>query len=556
MPATALGRRHRPPAMTADAPQRLAAGVARAAMAVALVTVAARIVGFARTVVLAATVGDSGFLGNTYAAANTVPNILFEVVAGGALASLVVPVLAGAVQRGEADHVRRTASGLLTWTVLVLTPIALAGALLARPLMGLLVLGVDDPVVRAEQVDLGARMLVVFMPQVVLYGAGIVLAGVLQAHRRFVGPALAPLLSSLVVIAAYVQYAAIAGSGRPGEISQSEELVLSIGTTLGVAALSLSLLVPASRLALRLRPTLRLPEGVGAQVRRLALAGGAGIAAQQVALLVALVVTNSRPGAVIAYQLAYTVFLLPWGVLAVPLATGAFPALAAAADDDPASYTATLSSAARSMVAVCAGATAALWAVHRPVAFLLPYHPAAGTEVTGRAAVATGIAVLVLGLVPYGLLALLTRALFARGRNLAAGVSTVSGFAVAAALSALLGVLDPDRPVRAVAIGHSAGMAVSAVLLVLAVRRDTGPPALRGLRRTATTCSVAAVAAAGIGRAVAHRIGLPDGRAALVAAAVGVGLLSLATYAVVLRVLRSPELDELSTAIAVRARRG
>ena len=48
-------------------------------------------------------------------------------------------------------------------------------------------------------------MLVVFAPQVVLYGVGIVLTGVLQAHRRFAGPALAPLLSSVVVIAAYLR---------------------------------------------------------------------------------------------------------------------------------------------------------------------------------------------------------------------------------------------------------------------------------------------------------------------------------------------------------------
>ena len=57
------------------------------------------------------------------------------------------------------------------------------------------------------EVELAARFLLVFAPQVVLYGIGIVLTGVLQAHRRFAGPALAPLLSSLLVAGAYLLFA-------------------------------------------------------------------------------------------------------------------------------------------------------------------------------------------------------------------------------------------------------------------------------------------------------------------------------------------------------------
>jgi len=521
-----------------------ARGIARAALAVALVTVVARIVGLGRTVVLAATVGDSAFVGNTYGAANTLPNIVFEIVAGGALAAVVVPVLAADVARGDADRVRRTASGILTWTVVVLTPVAIAGAIAARPLMGVLVGQVDDPGVRAAQVDLGARMLLVFMPQVVLYGVGIVLAGVLQAHRRFLGPALAPLLSSLVVVSAYLAYAGVAGPGLPGTVSRREELILSVGTTCGVAALSLSLLVPASLLGLRLRPSLRLPVGVGAQVRRLALAAGAGVVAQQVALLVALVVTNGRPGAVIAYQLAYTVFLLPWGVLAVPLATSAFPAMAADAGDAPARFASTVSAAARSMVAVCALASAVLWAVHRPLAGLLPYEPGGASVVDGRRAVAAGIAALVVGLVPYGLLALLTRALFARGRALHAGGATVTGFVVVAVTTAVLGARWPDEPVRAVAVAHTAGITVAAVLLLLALRRDAGAAATRGMRRVLATSLPAGVASAVAGRLVADRMadGTTDAtRLAGTCAAVAVAVATV--HIGVLAATRSPELS-------------
>ena len=186
---------------------RVVTGVAGAAAAVAAVTLLARAVGFGRWLVFEGSVG-SGWVGTTYAGANVVPNVLFEVVAGGALAASVVPLLATSLSRGDAEATSRTASALLTWTVLVLTPMAVCLALLARPVARLLLgPGTPDPVT-----DSASRMLVAFAPQVVLYGVGVVLTGVLQAHRRFLGPALAPLLSSLVVVAVYLTFARTTGS--------------------------------------------------------------------------------------------------------------------------------------------------------------------------------------------------------------------------------------------------------------------------------------------------------------------------------------------------------
>ena len=234
-----------------------------AAAGIGLVTLAARAVGFGRVAVLSRTLGTS-CVGDTYQAANYLPNVLFDVVAGGALAALVVPLVAGVVGSEAAS---RVTSALLTWTLAVLVPVALLGALTA-PLLMRALLG-DDPAC-AGAVDVGARMLVVFMPQVVLYGVGIVLAGVLQAHRRFLGPALAPLLSSVVVAGTYLLFAGIGGSRRAAELSTPAELVLGVGTTLGVVALTLGLLVPLRRLDLRLRPSLRFPVGAAPRVRRLA----------------------------------------------------------------------------------------------------------------------------------------------------------------------------------------------------------------------------------------------------------------------------------------------
>jgi len=102
--------------------RRVAQGVAGAAALIAVLTVLARLAGFGRTLVFTNAVG-AGSTGDTYTAANNVPNIVYEIVAGGALASLVVPMLAGGIVAGNTEQVRRTASALLGWVLLVLTPL-------------------------------------------------------------------------------------------------------------------------------------------------------------------------------------------------------------------------------------------------------------------------------------------------------------------------------------------------------------------------------------------------------------------------------------------------
>src|SRR4051795_10078700 len=103
-------------------PMRVTSGIARAAALVALVTIVARVVGFVRIIVFAHTVGPT-CLGDTYYTANTVPNILFDVVAGGALRSLAFPPPAGPAAEGGREGADRTAAALMTWTLLLLLPV-------------------------------------------------------------------------------------------------------------------------------------------------------------------------------------------------------------------------------------------------------------------------------------------------------------------------------------------------------------------------------------------------------------------------------------------------
>jgi putative peptidoglycan lipid II flippase len=479
---------------------RLGQGLLAAAAGIAVVTVVARVVGFGRTAVLGRTVGPT-CVGDTYTAVNALPNVLFEVVAGGALASLVVPVLAGAVARGDRDEVARTTGALLGWTVAVLVPVALLGAVLA-PLLVRLVLG--DSASCEGAVETGTRMLLVFLPQVLLYGIGVVLAGVLQAHRRFLGPALAPLLSSLVVITAYLAYAAQDPSGRLATLSRAQELTLSVGTTLGVAVLSLGLLVPLRRLGVPVRPGLRFPPGVAVRARALAGAGVAALAAQQAALVVALrLASGGTEGSVVVFALAGALFLLPWAVVAVPVATSAFPLLSASASaGDDAGYAEVCRRSLRAVLVLSAGAAAALAAAAVPVAtVLLQGAPGQGA---GAPELARGVAAFAPGLVGYGLVALLSRALYARGAGRAAATGTVAGWlgVVVADLALVAALPDVDR-VLLLGAGSSLGLTLGGAWLLVALLRSAGGESAAGGVRTGLAAAVGAVTAVGLAAALA-----------------------------------------------------
>jgi putative peptidoglycan lipid II flippase len=503
----------------------LARGVAGAAALIAVLTLLARLAGFGRTLVFTNTVG-AGSTGDVYLAANTVPNIVFEVVAGGALASLVVPMLAGGIAMGDREQVRRTASALLGWTLLVLTPLAVLVALLAEPIARLLLGGGTD-----AEVALAARFLLVFAPQVVLYGIGIVLTGVLQAHRRFAGPAIAPLLSSVVVVGAYLTFAAIGGSSDVDDLTTPAELVLSVGTTLGVVALSLSLFVPLRGLRLGLRPALRFPVGAAPRVRRLALAGVLTLAGQQLVAVVAIRLANdgTPDGTQVVYAAGLTLFLVPWAALAVPLATSAYPGLSERADlGDEAGYRSALAPVVVFTVVTAAVAAALLVAVAGPMARVFL---AAGSEDT-VAALRDTIIAFAPGLIGYGLVALLTRALYARGLWKAPTVCVVGGWLLAVAADvALAAALPPEDRGLALAAGHTLGVTVAGLGLLVVVARVAGPTSLAGLPRTGG----AALLAAGLGGAAGLLVSraldadpVPGG----VLPAIGAGLLAGGTVLV------------------------
>jgi putative peptidoglycan lipid II flippase len=482
-------------------------GIGRAAAVIGILTVASGVVGFGRQLIFAHTVAVS-CVGTAYTTANQVPNIIYDIVLGGALTSAVVPVLAGPVARGPdgAAEARRISSALLTWAMLLLVPAAVVIALIAGPLTSVLI-----PATRGcahgATLAASARMLVAFAPQIPLYGLAVVLYGILQSHRRFTAPALAPVLSSVVVAAAYVAFGVL-GRGfqnRPGALPATAELTLSLGTTAGVLVLAVTGGIPVGRLRLGLRPTLRFPDGVATRVCRLAVAGVLALIAQDLSTVAAIVLSNGRGGngAFVLYSYGWQVFFIVYAGLAVPVATSAFPLLAAQ-DTGSGEFLATSAAASRAVMLMSWLGAAVLAGACLPLAQVFTSH-----NTSQARQLAWALALFAPGLAGYGLAATLSRILYVAGRNRVTAVAMAGGWLlVIVADLAIVPFVPRDWVVPALGLGTTIGLAAAGIALTVIVRRALGRAALAGLSR-ATLAGLAggvAGAAAGAGVALSLRV--------------------------------------------------
>ncbi|HLT83713.1 MAG TPA: lipid II flippase MurJ [Phototrophicaceae bacterium] len=487
---------------------RVLSGVAGAAGMLAAITVLSRAVGFVRWFVQSATLGDSA-TANAYATANMLPNVLFEVAAGGALAGAVVPLLAAPLARHLRRDVDRIAGALLTWTLLVLVPLGALVALLAGPIVALLPDSVGSDV--ASQRELATYFLRVFAVQIPLYGVGVVLTGILQAQRRFFLPAVAPLASSVVVIGAYLAFGLLSDglADDPERLSRAALDWLAWGTTLGVAVMSLPLLVPVRRSGVRLRPALRFPDGAGRRALSLAAAGLGALLAQQVSVVVFIVLARAggQVGTLNIWQYAQAVYFLPYAVLAVPVATAVFPRLAELAGNlDRTAFAAMAVGSTRAVLAASFVGAGVLGAVAPGVTTVFSLRG----PMEGMTAAVTWLAPAVVG---YALVFHVSRCLYTLDRGRAAVTATAVGWLTVSVVAAVLVRLtapdggDGPATLQSLALGTTAGMTLAGAGLLWALRRalEPGTP-LGGLVRTIAVGAVAAAAGAAVGRLVTDAV--------------------------------------------------
>ena len=254
-------------------------------------------------------------------------------------------------------------------------PLTVAIVLAAGPIASLL--NPSNPnahCVHADVVAVTGNMLRVFAPQALLYGLSVVLYGLLQSYRRFAAPSIGPGISSLVLIACYLAFVPLNKGRSLAQLPMSAELVLSVGTTLGIAALVVVAIPPTWRLHLRFRPMLRFPPGVARRAGGLALVGVIELVAIDVASVVAIALANGRgdTGAIVLFNYGSQVFNSIAAILALSIVVSAFPVLSAREGPE---FDRTSAGSTRAVLLMSWLGTAMIAAIAIPAAHVLAKQP-------------------------------------------------------------------------------------------------------------------------------------------------------------------------------------
>ena len=512
-------------------------------------TLLSRITGLLRVTVLVATLGvGESRLADVYNVANTTPNILYELVLGGILSSIFVPVFVEVRNtRGQrqAWHVARA-----TMTIAIAGLGLLAGiTMLAAPWIIRLYIHSGSPAERAEAVELGGQLLAMFMPQIVFYGVGAVMTGLLNAHRRFGVPMFAPILNNLVVIAVGLSFHALVGQQVPqvGEVTTGQKLLLGLGTTAGVAAMTLVQWPFLRRIGFRFHFVWNWRDKAIRKMATLSAYTVGYVVTNQLGYLLVPVLAYGVQGGYTAYSTAFIFFQLPHGVFAVSVMTALLPPLSeqAVAADWPA-FRATLARGIRLTAAILLPAALGYLALAGPIVRLLLEHGVVTEESTSL--LVPVLMVFVLGLVPFSTFQLVLRAFYALQDTRTPFRVNLVSVGVNVVVDLLLFNLLPVRwKIPGLAFGHVSSYTVGSALLLYLLSRRIG-----GLGGSRIMAAVGRMLVAGlvmlgatllIVRAVTAAIdpGL-DRDLVTVVAGVAVGA---ATYLATARLLRVEELSLL-----------
>jgi putative peptidoglycan lipid II flippase len=393
---------------------------------------------------------------------------------------------------------------------------------------------------REASQQLSALFLRFFMPQIVLYGLGAVATGALNAHRRFTVPMFAPILNNLVVIASFVVFASLPGPDvpSPGTVTTAQKLVLALGTTGGVAAMTLALWPTLRRLGFRWRWTFDLTHPALRRLVRLSSWVAGYVIVNQLGLLVVIALAGGVQGGYTAYQAAFIFFQLPHAIFAVSIMTALLPSLSELwGREDRDGFRQTLARGIRASAFVVVPAAAGYLVLARPIVRLLLEHGVAGP---GSTRLVAGVLVFfAMGLFSFSTFQLLLRAFYAMQDTRTPFLVNVAAVALNTAVNL---VLFPILDVRGLALGHAVAYTFAALVAGFVLRRRLGGLEGRllagGLSRVLAASAATAAAAWGTSRVVAGALGVETltGQVIQVGAGVLGGLIIFVGAALLFRV--------------------
>ncbi|QES59226.1 murein biosynthesis integral membrane protein MurJ [Streptomyces venezuelae] len=542
----------------ADAPSGKTS-VLRSGALMAAGSIVSRATGFIRSAVVAAALG-AAFLGDSYTVANTVPNIIYMLLIGGALNAVFVPELVRAAKE-HADGGSAYTDRLLTACTAALLALTTV-AVLAAPLIVSVYTDYDG-----AQASTTVALARYCLPQILFYGLFTLLGQVLNARGRFGAMMWTPVLNNLVIIGVFGLFLYVSHDGAAG-LTAAETRLLGLGTTAGIVIQALAL-VPSLRAArFRWRPRFDWRgSGLGRPLRNAGWLVMLVLTNQIAYWVVTRLSTTSGQHAVdaglaggagyIAYTNAYQLWIVPQGIITVSLVTALMPRMsAAAAEGDLGAVRRDISYALRSSAALVVPA-ATLFAALAPwvMGSVFEYGRTGPADIEVMAGILVAFAP---GLIAYSAQYCLSRGFYALSDTRTPFFLNLVIAALTAGLSAAAYfLLSPRWAVTGMAAASSVAFLAGAAVTARTLTRRLGPRAGTRTERRATAVRthlrlLLACAPAGAAGYAAARAADRFGNFA----AVGAGTVALALVVVILAgPLRLTEINDMLNSLRRRSGR-
>ena len=384
----------------------------------ALGTLTSRITGVVRDIALVAAIGTAIFA-DTYSVANSIPNIIYILIAGGAINAVFIPALVRHMNDDE-DGGQQFTDQLLSFVGLVLLVIVTLGVIFSGFLVELYATSSWSD----NDFKIATMFAMWFIPQVFFYGVYTIASQVLNARDVFVLPMFAPIVNNLIVIATSIIFLIIS-SGVPttSTVTSSQITLLGVGTTLGVIAQALILIPALNKAGYGFNPRLNFRGSGLGKVADLAIWTIGFVVVNQVSFLVLSNLTtyanvlasneNLVANGFTSYQKAQLMMMLPHSIITVSIVTALLPRLSKFAHDNSSrEFSEQLSDAMRVVTALMVPSAALLYLAGSRVGQFL-YGYGASTLEQGQA-LGQVASMFALGLPAFSLFYVLLRSYYAR----------------------------------------------------------------------------------------------------------------------------------------------
>ena len=511
--------------------------LARSAGLISVATMASRVLGVAREMVLAAFFGASGGMEmDAFNVAFRVPNLLRDLFAEGAMTAAFVPTFTRTLTTEGREAAWRLGNLVVNALLLITGALVAIGIVFAHPITHAIAPWFADT---PGKIELTTQLTRIMLPFLATVAVAVAMMGMLNSLRRFFIPALSPAMFNVATI--ICAFALVPVLPRVG---LSPIVAIAIGTVVGGVG-QIALQWPVLRKeGFRYRPVLDFKDPGLKEVLRLMGPGTLGLAAVQINVFVnTYLATSQEQGAVSWLNYAFRLMYLPIGLFGVSIATAALPEIARrATENDSIGMQRTISSALRMMLMLNVPATVGLIALAHPIVALLLQRG----HFTPHDTDATAAALLFYapGLVGYSAVKIASPSFYSLGDSRTP--VTVSVVAVLTNLTINL-LLVRVMGYRGLALGTALAAMFNAGMLLWLLRRRLGGLEERRVLIAFVKISAASVvmgAAAVFASSWLASLMPPTNtlsRAIQLAAAIGVGLVVLVAAA---RLLRLAEFDE------------